>query len=185
MHILYVSALYIFCHALTQLVIFPLQSATLGADMSYGSLLYLPHGVRVLATWAFGWRAIPGLIIGNYLSALLFNPDSMAALISPIILEGVFLGSISAFLVFEACRLLGHNLYMVGTVRLDWKAMLMIGAAASILNSIGQTLAYSKVLPWESLVKQPLIFLTGDIMGVVVCMVALMFMFRVLRRFGL
>lgn len=109
----------------------------------------------------------------------------MADLISPIVLEGVFLGSISAFLVFEACRLLGHNLYMGGTVRLDWKAMLMMGAAASILNSIGQTLVYSKVLPWESLVKQPLIFLTGDIMGVVVCMLTLMFMFRVLRRFGL
>ena len=50
---------YVFCHGLTSLVVTPVQSILLPEITMFASLIYLPHGVRVLASWASGWKAIP------------------------------------------------------------------------------------------------------------------------------
>ena len=49
---------------LVDAVVTPFQRDTLGIQ-SWASLLYLPHGVRVLAAWFMGWRAVPTLFLAT------------------------------------------------------------------------------------------------------------------------
>ena len=68
MYFFVVVLAYVFCHGVTSLLITPLQSHFLPEVTIFASFLYLPHGVRVLATWAYGWRAVPALLLGAGLS---------------------------------------------------------------------------------------------------------------------
>ena len=63
--------------------------------------------------------------------------------------------------------------------------MIIIGTKSSIINSVGQTLVYSGLLGLDKLPVSLVIFAVGDLVGLIVCMVVLMFCFRWLRWFSL
>ena len=178
MSFLIVVLAYVFCHGITALVVTPIQGILLPELTVFASLVYLPHGVRVLATWAFGWKAIPALVVGTGISAWIFRPAEDWALIEPVLLQGILVGSVSAFMAFELARLLGFNLYFGGTRRLKWKGMILIGTISSIINSIGQTLVHSGFVGLDQLPELLIIYATGDLIGLVTCIIALMFVFR-------
>ncbi|PRY71834.1 MASE1 protein [Marivita geojedonensis] len=176
-----VALAYVLCHGMTDLLIAPFQRRFLPETTVFASLIYLPHGVRVLATWAFGWKAVPGLLAGTVCSISLFSSDHEVAYLSPQIIEGVVLGSVSALLAFEFARLSGHNLYAGQERRLSWQGMIIIGALSSVINAIGQTVIYSGLIGFEDLGEVLVMYAIGDLAGVVLCMIALMFVFRWLR----
>ena len=174
---------YVLCHGMTALVITPAQSLILPEITAFASLVYLPHGVRVLATWAYGWKAVPALILGVSLSAWLFSPSEDLNFLEPALIEGILVGSASAFIAFEIARLAGFNFYFGGSRKLQWKGMITVGALSSLLNSLGQTLVYSGLIELDKVIWVWAIYAVGDLIGLVVCMIALMFVFRWSRVF--
>ncbi|MFC6639885.1 hypothetical protein [Sulfitobacter sediminilitoris] len=175
---------YVLCHGLTDLIIAPIQRIFLPETTIFAALIYLPHGVRVLATWAYGWKAVPPLLAGTLLSVGLFSSDQEVSFLSPQLLEGVFLGSVSALLAFECARLAGHNLYAGQGRKLSWRGMIVVGALSSVINSIGQTFIYAGLIGLEDLGEVLIVYAIGDLFGVILGMVALMFVFRWVRLFS-
>ena len=78
-YFLIVVAAYVLCHGITAFVVEPVQELFIPHVTIFASLIYLPHGVRVLATWMMGWRAIIPLCTGAYLSHLAFTPVEVRA----------------------------------------------------------------------------------------------------------
>ena len=175
---LIVTCAYVFCHGLIALVVTPAQSIFLPEETVFASLLYLPHGVRVLATWALGWRAIPALVVGASIAEWLFTPTDRFNFLEPVLLESILAGAVSAFLAFELVRLAGFDFYAGRARKLSWKGMITIGAISSVINSLAQTLIFSGLIGLEKLVEVLILYAVGDLVGLVVCMVALMFIFR-------
>ena len=184
MNFLLVVLAYVLCHGLTAMVVTPIQSVFLPEMTVFASLIYLPHGVRVLATWAYGWKAIPALILGVSLSALIFSPSEDINFLEPALLEGILVGSASAYIAFELMRLAGFDFYFGRSRKLQWKGMIAVGALSSVINSFGQTLVYSGLIDLEKVIGVWAIYATGDLIGLIVCMVVLMLVFRWNRIFG-
>ena len=174
---------YLLCHGLVALLVTPVQSMVLPEMTVFASLVYLPHGVRVLATWAYGWKAIPALAIGAGLSSLVFSSSEDLNLLEPALLEGLMVGAASAYVAFELIRLLGYNGYFGHAAKLNWKGLIAIGTLSSIVNSLGQTLVYSGLIGLDRVSNALAIYAIGDLAGLVLCMIALMFIFRWLRIF--
>ena len=183
MSFLIIVLAYVLCHGLTALVITPAQSLIFPEITVFASLVYLPHGVRVLATWVYGWKAVPALVLGVSLSAWLFSPSEDLNFLEPALIESILVGSASAFIAFELVRLSGFNFYFGGARKLQWKGMIAVGALSSLLNSFGQTLVYSGLIEVDKVIGVWAIYAIGDLIGLVVCMIGLMFVFRWSRIF--
>lgn len=172
---------YVLCHGLTALVITPVQQEFLSDITIFASLVYLPHGVRVLATWLWGWKAFFPLYAGACLAELFFTPEHIHSLTQEALHLSVAVGAVSALAAFEILRLLGQNLYAGQSQRMSWKAVLSVGALASVINSIGQSIVYSGVILPEHAPSVLVTYAVGDMIGLFVSMVALMMVFRWIR----
>jgi hypothetical protein len=163
LNLLIISLLFVLAHGLTALVFTPVQSIVLPEVTVFASLIYLPHGVRILATWAYGWKAIPALIAGASLSVWLFTPSEDLNFLEPALIESILVGSASAFFAFEITRFAGYNFYFGGSKKLQWKGM----------------------IDFEKIIGVWAVYAVGDLIGLIVCMVVLMLVFRWSRVFSL
>ena len=184
MSFLVIIACYVLCHGLTAWVVTPVQSHFLPQITVFASLVYLPHGVRVLATWAFGWKAMPALLVGASLSTWMFTPSKDLDLLEPALMGSLLVGAASTFIAFEIARLVGVNVYFGGSRRLKWKVLIAVGALSSIVNSVGQTLVFSGIIDLEKVIGVWTVYAVGDLVGLIICMVVLMFVFRWSRAFS-
>ncbi|WP_435230027.1 hypothetical protein ACMAZE_15080 [Pseudopelagicola sp. nBUS_20] len=169
---------YVLCHGLTAFVVTPLQSIIMPEITVFASLMYLPHGVRVLATWAYGWKAVPILAAGGASAAWLFTPTQELTLLEPVLIWSILVGAASAFVAFEVVRFFGYDFYCGQPTKLRWKGMIGIGLLASVINSIGQTLVYSEFIVFGNTFRVQVSYATGDLIGLIVCMLGLMLVFR-------
>lgn len=181
MYFLAIILAYVLCFGLTSVLIAPLQSIFLPELTVFASLIYLPHGVRVLATWAYGWRAIPALFLAGGVSTWLFRGEQDIEILSPMLVESLLVGACCAFLAFEVARFFGFRAYLGQERRLHWKDMLALGLLSSLFNSIGQIIVFYGLVGVESAISVAAIYAVGDLLGLVVCMFALMLVFRWLR----
>lgn len=174
-----VTAAYLICFYLTFLVIAPIQEGVVGQIPLFASLLYLPHGVRVLAAQFYGWKSVvllaPAAIQTHYyllgwegLSGSSYVPAFWATICAP--------------LSFTLLKML--NLDVRGDARYmcNWRYLLLVGALASVMNAAGASLYYSNLTPLEA-ARSALAFLIGDIGGQFVMMFLLMLSFRWARGF--
>lgn len=175
---------YILCHGLTAFLVTPIQQEFLSEITIFASLVYLPHGIRVLATWLWGWKAFFPLYAGACLSDLIFTPPHDLAILWESLPLSVGSGALSALLAFELIRLLGHNLYADQENRIDWKGLLFVGAIASVINSTLQSVTYSGVILPEHALSIFVTYAVGDLIGLFVSMLALMMIFRWIRLYG-
>jgi len=172
---------YVLAHGLTALLITPLQARLLPDVTAFASLVYLPHGVRVLSTWLLGRLAVIPLCLGAFLSELIFTPAEISRATDPTILLSILVGASSALLAFEAMRLFGHNLYADEQRRVHWTWLLLVGVLASLINSVGQAIVFSgDILPGHSFAVLAT-YAAGDLIGLVVTTLALMLVFRWMR----
>ena len=161
--------------AVTFAAVMPLQDAVMPAFGNYASLIFLPHGVRVVAAWLYGWRSLPFLAPGailthSYLYGTAgFSVDYMMA---------VFFGVFCAALSFWFFAWFGMDFRLHKSKRVNWRDVMLAGVVASILNSIGTAVFFENDLPTASA------RFLGDVIGMVVSIVILMMIFRWLRRFG-
>lgn len=104
--------------------------------------------------------------------------------LEPALIESLFAGAASAFIAFELARFAGYNFYFGGSVKLRWKGLIAVGALSSVINSLGQTLVFSDLIDLEKIIKVWAVYAVGDLIGLIVCMVVLMLVFRWSRVFS-
>ena len=134
-----------------------------------GSLIYLPHGIRVIAVLAFGWNIFPALFIGSYLTGLfLINNNFDFSLSNITASEVVIIGSlISASCVFASTYFVQalNPLAKLDVRSIEIKTILIVVIASSVVNSLLQGVLYGFVYSdWQSL-TQFFQYLIGDTLG--------------------
>ena len=170
--ILLISSSYVLAFATTFAVVMPVQDAVLPAFGNYASLLFLPHGVRVIGAWMYGWRSLlflaPGAVLTHsYLyGSVGFSVDYMVA---------VFSGVVCAAFGFWFFALLGMDFRLDKADRVNWRDIMLAGGAASILNSLGTKIFFDNDITTASA------RFVGDVTGMIVSIFLLMLIFRVLR----
>jgi hypothetical protein len=150
-----VSALYIWAYFLMASVVMPVQQALFPTMVM--SFLFLPHGVRVLTAWLYGWRSVLFLLPGAVLCNLHFAGDRA---FDADILFGTAASLLASPMAFaEARRIGGTGQLAVGRARMP--TLLAVGIMASVFNLLALSVAYG-LDPLESAV-----ILIGDTGGLV------------------
>ncbi len=131
-------------------------------------LIFLPHGVRVIATYFAGWRAIAPLFVAHLLLYRLFG--GMPPQDSQVILA--LLGSLSPFIAFESMRVSKLNAYyrldQPGLRRNQFGPPFLAGILAAILNAMG-SLAFFLIFGSDPNGLSFFVgYLIGDILGLLV-----------------
>lgn len=176
------AALYVVSHGLTALFVSPLQSYVIGDATTYASFLYLPHGIRVLSVWFLRWKAVPGLILGGALSEWIFTDPETLRTLAPVLVPSILVGALSAPVIFESLRQLGASGYAGAGREVEARALVVVGLASSLLNSIGQMIVFDGFVSPGSATAIMLLYAVGDIAG----MFAVLFAGRwIYRRGGL
>ena len=171
--ILLISGAYLLGFAVTFALVMPIQDALTPGFGNYASLVFLPHGVRVVAAWLYGWRSLlflaPGAILTHsYLYGTAgFSVDYMMA---------VFFGVFCAALSFWFFALLGMDFRLHKSSRVNWRDIMLAGGAASVLNSVGTKLFFNNDMATASA------RFLGDVTGMIVAMFSLRWIFWMLRR---
>jgi hypothetical protein len=173
-----VIVLYQLCYGATVWGVAPIQRYFFGENTTLASLVFLPHGVRVLTTYFWRLRAVPVLFLAGLVGHILLNSDDFQLRAEPVIYLSVLVGAMSAFLAFEILRLVGLNCYAHPTRPMHWKQVLLSGLVASLLNSIGQSVVYSGMVVPDQAFETFLAFAVGDLMGLIVSLLILLVAFR-------
>jgi len=148
-------------------VILPFQENLISWGAYSGTLIFLPHGIRIFAVMTGGWKAAIGLYVGHLASGYYLN--DMTTL--QIFIQGL-LSVLAVYLPY----------YLFNLKEVNLKNILILAALSSFLNSEFQTMYLS-----FSLINQNvyLIFsyLIGDIVGSVFCLYLLKYLRYALPKF--
>ena len=174
----WVSIIYLLAFFLTFFVIFPLQDRFIDLQAKWVSLIFLPHGVRVLTAWLYRGRSLVLLFPSALITHIyIFGTAGF----EPKLLVANLIGVASAYVAFEFVRTIGLNAYPDSGRSMSWRKVFFVGALASIINSLGAALFYQSVVGSGSMFTFTLGYLIGDIVGLFAAMLVLMVVFRQIR----
>lgn len=182
-NIVIVSIAYIVSMLFVREIIVPFQKTYLPAITTFAALIFPLHGVRVLSAWAFGKWSIAYLFMANTIMHLVLTPDADFTQKS---FYAWCLVSTVCWFSFELFRVCGFNLHSHENAinNSTWRNLILIAFVSSVFNSLGHNIIFAgDILPENSL-NTMLAFLIGDTLGTVVCLLALMILFRSLRKVG-
>jgi len=172
---LIVTVAYCSLFLFTFAAVMPLQAVFLYWLPMNISLLFLPHGVRLLTVYFYGWKAIFYLLPGHLItwSYLWFVLGSEQAVLAPVI--SILASFLAVCLAFRSWT--SHS---DSELRSHWKLILMAGVVASLGNGLGHALLYGGQvdIAWLSL---QIGFLIGDVSGLFFLLLALIFAKKVAR----
>ena len=166
-------------YLLVNYIVAPVQYLYLSRDFTVGSLLFIPHGIRVLAVWLCGSRAILPLIIAEFLCiVLLWQPDVVLSAS----LGSAMVGGLCVYLTFEVFRLAGIEMRPDGkdSALTNWKSLILLASIASVFNSVGKQIFFGGLAPLADEVLILGIFWIGDTLGTFACLLLLI---GIRRRF--
>ena len=166
------SIAYLVSFSLTMAIISPLQSVLLSSVPASISLLFFPHGVRMIAAHYYGWKSILYLLPSSYLMYILMTQA-----------QGDILPPLSPLVSLLACYI-GMKLVttFANVTSKDisistWKWLLIAGFVGSIFNGLGIGLLQGHI----DLTTQMLGYAIGDVSGQFALMVALIYYFRYIQ----
>ena len=170
---------YIVGYLVVDFIVAPVQYLYLSRDFTVGSLMFIPHGIRVLAVWLCGSRAILPLIIAEFLcTVLLWQPD--VALSAS--LGSAMVGGLCVYLTFEVFRLAGIEMRPDGkdSALTNWRSLILLASIASVFNSVGKQIFFGSLAPLADEILILGIFWIGDTLGTFACLLLLI---GIRRRF--
>ena len=150
-------------------------------DTPYALLIFLPAGLRLLSTWYFGARAILPLFLGALLTIWVYGHYGTTSLA----VAQALVGSVSAYLAFELFRICGYDLYASpstedeATVAPHWRNLFLVGLFFSVFNGLLASILYYNTLSSDNLLPFLLIYIAGDMVGLLVVLMVLMAGMRV------
>lgn len=158
-----IFGIYLFAYLIVWAFVSPVQESVLPGLTPLVSLLFLPHGVRVLATSLLGRHAVPGLIAaetaGNYVFWITLDPLAL-------LLASAASGC-ATWLAFEGLRKLGIDAFYLRSRAgpPPFNALLLAAIAAAVINAI----VITAILEGQDTTEQVTLILaaviTGDITG--------------------
>ena len=168
--LLILSLAYITSYTLTNGFIVPLQSMLLPHYTTTISLLFLPHGIRVLAAYYYGWKAFFFLVPSTYLMwfVIVYGAEVPLHPLQPIT---------SVLSCIIGVKIISKN--RIGRLEQEWKTLLLGGLIGSILNGI----ASSYLINSDIIISSLFGYILGDMLGQIVLMIMLLYMFKFLRMF--
>ena len=170
---------YLIAFAIVHFVVEPVQRYFVSSSTIVSSLLFIPHGIRVLAAWLCGVRAILPLILAEFLGSMwLWQPDVGTS----VVLGSSMVGGLCVYLTFGVFRLTGIELQSDGkdSGLTNWKSLILLASIASVFNSIGKQIFFDSLAPLADEVLIIAMFWIGDTLGTFACLLLLM---GVRRRF--
>lgn len=141
---------YILLFIFQQHLIYPLQSHFINLGVLTGTLIFLPHGIRVLAVMIGGWHIFPGLFVAHLITAV-YHLESVNEW------ESVIRALLTMIAIYTP--------YLIwGSRKISLQSIIIFSLISSILNSGLQTF----YLQYSLLNLNPYVLLTyliGDILG--------------------
>lgn len=165
----------------TAMVVTPLQSALFGNTEVWRSIVYLPHGVCVLATMLIGWRAILPLTLSSGGGLYLFSADHLAASGPFFGVLVAFMTAACAFIAFEVFRYFGRNYYANPSFNVHWRSVFAVGILAAMIGAVGKSILYGATQSWSGSFHHYLGAVSGSICGLFALMFVVMLLFRWMR----
>jgi hypothetical protein len=172
--------LYLFAYFLVFAAITPLQEQVIPEITQFASLLFLPHGIRVLGTSLLGIRAVPGLMLselaGNYLFWGMTQPETL-------LLSALISGSIT-WIVFEGLRALRVNAFYLQLTEQApaFHALLLAGLLASAANAFLLTSLIEGSMSGGHVTMLIAAYMTGDITGLFAVLLAVRYLMPTITR---
>jgi uncharacterized membrane protein len=145
---------------------------------AYIGLLFLPHGVRILALYFYGWRGIFYLLPASLLMLILSETQTGVSLISSIV------SLLCCYLGVQFVRILFSDTISVSFAIKDWKLLFWGGIVGSIFNGFGLTLlnqTYKSTVDNSALLLEVMGFVVGDVLGLIFCLLSIVYLFRMIR----
>ena len=170
---------YVLAFALVDLVVEPVQHQFLSSSTMAGSLLFIPHGIRVLSVWLCGARALLPLIAAEFLGGIfLWQPDVGL----DVFLGSAMVGGLCVYLTFEVFHLAGIEMRPDGkdSALTNWKSLILIASIASVFNSVGKQIFFGSLAPLTDEIISIAMFWIGDTLGTFACLLLLI---GIRRRF--
>ena len=170
---------YLIAFAVVDFVVEPVQRYFVSSSTIVSSLLFIPHGIRVIAAWLCGVRAILPLILAEFLGSMwLWQPDVGTS----VLLGSSIVGGLCVYLTFEVFRFTGIELQSGGkhSGLTNWKSLILLAGIASIFNSIGKQVCFENLAPLADEILIVSMFWLGDTLGTLACLLLLI---GVRRRF--
>lgn len=161
-------------------LIYPLQSAFLPAISTYAGLVFLPHGIRVIATWLYREKAILPLLVAHFTMYSFFYWHAENSLQN---LVATFSGSICAYLALQFFSFSKIDISLNNLDISHWRSLIFLGFLASIFNTAGNMLAFGDGVTSDLHLDIVLAYIIGDTMGTIACLTILMFLNRMLRAY--
>jgi len=175
LEILAVSIAYAVAFFLTHYLFYPLQLKIVPEFESLANLLYLPHGVRVLAAWLLGWRSVFALAPGAFISQnLLFEQPIWDFKFFAVFLIGI----VVAPLAFSLLKFAKFDARAREENPPCWQCVMLVGVFASLLNALLANLVLG------TLTIDFLGYLVGDVFGLFFVVLILVLVFRQMRARG-
>lgn len=174
---LVITAVYSALVFVTTEFIVPLQRQYFPVVTGFGILLFLPHGVRVLSAWLYGWRSIiyllPGSIAGMAMVYGASGFEFPLVWLVPIVCVCGYAGIAITRTIFRS-----PAISVISRSELNWRQIILASALASLINTAGHSLVLG-VAGMEAFA-----FLVGDTLGTIVLLLVLMMAFRWWRQFS-
>jgi hypothetical protein len=170
-HFVIVSIAFIVASSLTLGFVIPVQGLLSQYAIPEIGLIFLPHGIRVIAFHYLGWKAVLHMMPASYLFWALSNSSgSELDVLSPIV------SMVACYIGFLGATVVVHK-EDIGNKISTWKYFVLAGATSSVVNGLALSWLQFADTPLSALVG----YVVGDTLGLAVCLVVLMYVFRLLR----
>jgi len=153
--------LYLAAFGVVWAVVMPTQDMVLPEAGRFASLLFLPHGVRVLSTSLLGARSVPAMVLGelagNYLFMGVTDPTVL-------VMSALIAGTVT-WVVFEGLRSLDLNAFYVDEPP-AFHALLLAAIIAAAANAfLLASLMEDHMMTGGHVTTLIAALMTGDITG--------------------
>ena len=133
------STAYIIAFFLTFKALMPIQNLFFADFYSSASLLFLPHGVRVLSAWLLGWRSVIALLPGVFFTYAYLGGSNVFL---PSRLAGISIAVLTAPLVFEIIARLWRDIRSSQGIDPCWPCVMGAGVIAAVVGGILTNFAF-------------------------------------------
>lgn len=175
---LFVCSAYFVLFITVRQFIFPLQQMIAPHTAQFAALVFLPHGVRVIATWLYREKAILPLLFAHLIAYRLFYWESGDAALNMV---AVLSGSLCVFIAMQLFTFSRIDISLSNMNISHWRSLVFLGFISSVFNTAGNMLAMGDAMGSDLHLEVIATFIVGDTLGTLACLVILMLGFR-LRR---